>query len=523
MSKARIQLPRNIRRASLFFKLFNSEHLAHIPMGILLFFGFVTLTIMVSFPALISVERNETTLTRLLADKGFSLITAFENVLRTGMRSQMGIRLQFLLEQMTQSPDVNFIAVTMPDGTIIAHTDRRRIGEILNIDGREASEATMHQLSPRGERRWSVMEIEGTRSFVVYSNFQPIVPDRNRRPRAPDGAGSDMHGQHMEGRGPGHGMGRGRGMGRRLASGELPVPMIFLGMDISPFDITRAQNRAYMTMLVGVTLLVGLACLLVLYHTQRARQSSLREKAARSRVAALEEEVRRKEKLAAVGNLAAGVAHEIRNPLSSIKGYATYFQQRFPEGSEDREAAAVMVREADRLNRVITELIGLSRPTDVALQAVAPDEVMQHVARLLAQNAANRNVKIILNLRKSPKALADPDRLGQAVLNLCLNALDAMPKGGKLTLATNVSEGRICLQVLDNGTGIKPENLPHVFDPYFTTKTKGTGIGLATVHKIVEAMNGEISVTSREATERHTGETCFSIWLPVAETQGSRA
>ena len=125
MSKARIQLPRNIRRASLFFKLFNSEHLAHIPMGILLFFGFVTLTIMVSFPALISVERNETTLTRLLADKGFSLITAFENVLRTGMRSQMGIRLQFLLEQMTQSPDVNFIAVTMPDGTIIAHTDRR--------------------------------------------------------------------------------------------------------------------------------------------------------------------------------------------------------------------------------------------------------------------------------------------------------------------------------------------------------------------------------------------------------------
>lgn len=524
MSRARLQLPRNIRRASLFFKLFNSEHLAHIPLGILLFFAFVTLTIMVSFPALISVERNETTLTRLLADKGFSLITAFENVLRTGMRSQVGIRLQFLLEQMSRSADVNFIAVTMPDGTIIAHTDRTRVGEILNINGYEASEATMHQLSPMGERRWSIMEIEGSRSFVVYSNFQPIGPDFQGRGLGRRMRGADDHDRHG---GPpadrGLHMERRHGPDRDMRPGSLPVPMIFLGMDISPFDVTRTQNRAYMTMLVGVTLLAGVACLLVLYHTQKARQSRLREKAARSRVAALEEEVRRKEKLAAVGNLAAGVAHEIRNPLSSIKGYATYFQQRFPEGSEDREAAAVMVREADRLNRVITELIGLSRPTDVALQPVDPDQVMQHVARLLAQNAASRGVQIILNLRKCPMAEADPDRLGQAVLNLCLNALDAMPKGGKLTLATTVSEGRICLQVLDNGTGITPENLPHVFDPYFTTKTKGTGIGLATVHKIVEAMKGEISVTSREATERHTGETCFSIWLPMADTQGHKA
>ena len=520
MSTSPRPLPRNIRRASLFFKLFSSEHLAHIPLGILLFFAFVTLTIMVSFPALISVERNETMLTRLLADKGFSLITAFENVLRTGMRSQVGIRLQFLLEQMVQSGDITFIAVTMPDGTIVAHSDRKRVGEILNIDGREASEATMHQLSPRGEKRWSIMEIEGARSFVVYCNFQPGVPSRpGGRGRGLMEEGRHMGG-HMEGRRHGGGHGPGRMQGPGMGRSGIPVPMIFLGMDISPFEITRTQNRAYMTMLVGVTLLVGLACLLVFYHIQKARQSSLREKAAKSRVAALEEEVRRKEKLAAVGNLAAGVAHEIRNPLSSIKGYATYFAQRFPEGSEDRQAATVMVREADRLNRVITELIGLSRPTDVALQPTHLEEVVQHVARLLAQNAASHNVQIILRLpRKCPPALADPDRLGQAVLNLCLNALDAMPNGGKLTLSMAVSEGRICLQVQDTGTGIKPENLRHIFDPYFTTKTKGTGIGLATVHKIVEAMHGEIAVTSKEATERHAGETCFSMWLPIAASQ----
>ncbi len=462
-------------------RILRADYLGHIPMGFVLFFAFVTLTLMVSLPALISVERNETTLTRLLADKGFALITAFENVLRTGMRSQAGVRLQLVLEQMTQSRDINFIAVTMPDGTIIAHSNRDRVGEILEIDGREASEATMHQLSPRGEKRWSIMNVEGFHSFVVYSNFEPGPPVVRRPP-------------------------------------PLPIPMIFLGMDISPFEITRTQNRAYVTMLAGVTLLAGLACLLVLYHTQKARRARLAEKQAKSRVAALEEEVRRKEKLAAVGNLAAGVAHEIRNPLSSIKGYATYFAQRFPEGSDDREAASVMVREADRLNRVITDLIGLSRPTDVRLRAVAPADILRHVARLLLQDAAHRDVEIRSNVsRRCRPALVDPDRLSQAVLNLCLNALEAMPGGGTLTLGADMDGDRVRLQVEDTGTGIPADILSHIFDPYFTTKARGTGIGLATVHKIVEAMHGDISVTSKEAAEGRPGDTCFTIWLPVAD------
>ena len=106
--------------------------------------------------------------------------------------------------------------------------------------------------------------------------------------------------------------------------------------------------------------------------------------------------------------------------------------------------------------------------------------------------------------------------MGQALLNLCLNALDAMPEGGQLTLAIVERKGRVCLMVRDNGTGIEASQLPHIFDPYYTTKGQGTGLGLAMVHKIVEAHDGEISVTSRPAQTARRGETTFRIWLPRA-------
>ena len=198
----------------------------------------------------------------------------------------------------------------------------------------------------------------------------------------------------------------------------------------------------------------------------------------------LRQNLRQTEKMALVGKLAAGVAHEIRNPLSSIKGYATYFGMRFPEGSEDRKAAGVMVREVERLNRVISELIGLSRPSDVRPVAAPLEDSVAHVLRLIAQDAEKRGVRLVNSLPAAlPPARMDPDRLGQALLNICLNALDAMPDGGTLTLGCTVEKQHLVLSVTDTGQGIAPENLNHIFDPYFTTKGHGTGLGLATVHK----------------------------------------
>ncbi|RXF75835.1 histidine kinase, partial [Desulfovibrio sp. DS-1] len=231
----------------------------------------------------------------------------------------------------------------------------------------------------------------------------------------------------------------------------------------------------------------------------------------------LQDEVRRREKLAAIGSLAAGVAHELRNPLSSIKGYATYFGSRFDEGSEDREAARVMVQEVERLNRVISDLIGLARPSDIAPRPVDAGFLVHHVLRLVRQDAAHRGVTVRVEpdgapegvpdnalagaqdgaVGSLPRALLDPDRFSQALLNVFLNALEAMPSGGELSVRLAAAPGnRIAVAVRDTGTGIAPEHLATIFDPYFTTKSQGTGLGLAIVHKIVEAHGGEVSLRS---------------------------
>ncbi|MHC1789423.1 ATP-binding protein [Solidesulfovibrio sp.] len=227
----------------------------------------------------------------------------------------------------------------------------------------------------------------------------------------------------------------------------------------------------------------------------------------------LEAEVRRREKLAAVGNLAAGVAHEIRNPLSSIRGYATYFGGKFAPGSEDRQAAEIMVREVDRLNRVISELIEFARPSDLRRRPVLLSDLAGHAARLIRPDALARNVVIDLSRAVGgPEVMADPDRLAQAVLNLCLNAVQAMDGGGVMGLAVGLGpDGRAYLEVTDTGGGIDPADRDRIFDPYFTTKARGTGLGLPIAHKIVAAHDGEIRLLARPE-----GGTAAVVWLPVA-------
>lgn len=232
----------------------------------------------------------------------------------------------------------------------------------------------------------------------------------------------------------------------------------------------------------------------------------------------LQSSLQKQEKLAAIGNLAAGVAHEVRNPLSSIKGYATYFGSLFKEGSEGKKAAEVMTAEVERLNRVISELLEIARPSDIKPRPTDVSFLLNSSLRLVQQEAEAAGVRIeTVIVPGIPLFALDPDRLTQALLNLYINAIQAMPEGGQLTVSAGETAAGLEMVVADSGAGIPEEAFNKIFDPYYTSKNTGTGLGLAVVLKVVEAHGGTIRV--RSALGRGTG---FTVTLPRKEQEGGR-
>lgn len=216
--------------------------------------------------------------------------------------------------------------------------------------------------------------------------------------------------------------------------------------------------------------------------------------------------------LAAIGKLAGGVAHEIRNPLSSIKGFATYFGKRYEQNPDDREIAQIMVQEVERINRSITQLLEFAKPMAVENREVPIDSLISHSLKLVAQDLDKKAIKAVVTF-KTDKVFftTDPDRINQVLLNLYMNAIHAMEPGGKLGVEVLDAPDKNGLEihVTDDGCGIDKKYLDDVFDPYFTTRAEGTGLGLSIVHRIIENLKGEIQVES----EKNKG-TCFMIRLP---------
>jgi two-component system sensor histidine kinase HydH len=227
----------------------------------------------------------------------------------------------------------------------------------------------------------------------------------------------------------------------------------------------------------------------------------------------LQEKVRRSERLASLGRLAAGVAHEIRNPLSSIRGFAQFFMHRFRGQEKELGYASIMVKEVDRLNRVITELLDFARPKAPNREPHSLGSIFDHSLKLLEAELAGKGVEVEKDYEPGlPAIRVDRDQMSQAFLNLLLNSLESIDGGGKIRVRLRKSTFQSSLEMVlsDTGKGISREDMGKVFEPFFSTKRKGTGLGLAIVHQIVEGHGGNIMVESRE------GEgTTFRMTLPL--------
>ncbi len=214
-------------------------------------------------------------------------------------------------------------------------------------------------------------------------------------------------------------------------------------------------------------------------------------------VQALQKALARSQRLASVGSLAAGVAHEIRNPLSSIKGFATYFRERYSHIPEDREVSSIMIQEVDRLNRVVSQLLTFAKPVTIAKQPVPISDLIHKTLKLMEKQSSDRQIDIETKIQPGlPLIPMDTDQMSQVLLNLLLNSVEAMAGGGRILISAALNQDRLILQISDNGAGISETDLSQIFDLYFTTRTSGTGLGLAIVHNIVDAHDGDIKIES---------------------------
>lgn len=229
----------------------------------------------------------------------------------------------------------------------------------------------------------------------------------------------------------------------------------------------------------------------------------------------LEEEVRRADKLSAIGVMASGVAHEIRNPLGIVKTIAQTIKSSGKFDEMDMEGLEIIISEVDRANGVIKEILDFSKIEKGELIRYNLSELIKDVIKLTQKFAENNMVQVETDIDEALFCIVDVDKMKQVFLNLIMNAVDAMTSGGRVMIEGRLKDNRVVICVSDNGSGIPSERIDSIFNPFYTTKDTGTGLGLSITHKIIKDHDGSIQVSSNigEGTE-------FLIELPVDSEAG---
>jgi signal transduction histidine kinase len=296
-----------------------------------------------------------------------------------------------------------------------------------------------------------------------------------------------------------------------LISALFYIPHILMAWHDFPGYVINQYAEIVIFFLVGAT--TGL-----LADEQRKKRVELEETARQLERANEDlrnsfEQLKRADRLAAVGNLSAGLAHEIRNPLASIEGAAGILEDGNIAKEQRLEFLGIIKKECRRLNRLLGNLLDFARPRPPQRQKIGLEPLLDSVVSLV-QHAAEKNA---ISLRKeiNPPGLmldADGEQLKQVFINLLLNAIQAMPEGGNIRLVAHPEKSELLIEIIDQGCGIAAENVDKMFNPFFTTKENGTGLGLAVAHQIVTQHGGIL----RARNNADRGMT-FAVLLPYSQ------
>ena len=229
------------------------------------------------------------------------------------------------------------------------------------------------------------------------------------------------------------------------------------------------------------------------------------------------EQIKRADRLSAIGQLSASLAHEIRNPLASIDGAANLIESPHASQEMRKGSLAIIHKETQRLNRLLTNLLDFARPRRPEFQPVDPNRLIDSIINLAGHSAEQKGITLRKDVPAAvPSIECDPEQMKQVILNLVINAVQAMTGPGEVLLAARPLDSSVMISVCDQGAGVVEENLDKIFDPFFTTKEAGTGLGLSVVHQIVTQHGGVVNAERNP----HGGMT-FSLVIPQQQRRNA--
>lgn len=286
-------------------------------------------------------------------------------------------------------------------------------------------------------------------------------------------------------------------------------PHIFLHWQHGHFDYSINQYAEIVIFNLVGGVMGALGDRLKVARTRAERNAEERQKAF-DELQKTFEQLLQAEKLSSLGELSAGIVHEVRNPLAAIKGAVEILEDELAENSPRREFADLAKKEVERLDKLVGEFLRFARPTTLSVQLNDLNGVVESVVSLIENQAISQSVEIRQELQTNlSEVLVDGEQIKQVLLNLAINSLQAMPDGGMLLLRTFGKDNFCIVEIEDTGGGIDEKVLPKIFDPFFTTKEKGVGLGLSIAHKIADQHDGRLSATSNGQ------KTVFSLKLPM--------